>query len=62
MKLGLRCQRQSQSQNRAPEMCCELPAVEGVTAEECKDGVGSVVPAVHPLCLQLQVQLQRLPR
>lgn len=36
---------------QAPEVCCELPAVEGVTAEEGEGGAGSVVPAVHPLRL-----------
>lgn len=40
-------------------MCGELPAVEGVTAEEGEDAGGSAVSAAHPLCLQLQVKLQR---
>lgn len=43
-------------------MCCELPAVEGVTAEEGEGRAGSVVSAVHPLRLQLQAKLQRPPR
>lgn len=42
-------------------MSGKLPAVEGVSAEEGEDGAGSVVPAVHSLSLQLQVQLQRPP-
>lgn len=42
-----------------PEMCGELPAVEGVTAEEGEDTVGSGVSAVHPLRLQLKMKLQR---
>lgn len=43
----------------SPEMRGELPAVEGVTAEEGEDTAGSVVSAAHALGLQLQMQPQR---
>lgn len=41
-----------------PEVCGELPAVEGVTTKEGEHTAGSVIPAIHTLCLQLQLQLQ----
>lgn len=43
----------------SPEMCGKLSAKEGVATEEAEDAAGSVVSAVHPLRLQLKVQLQR---
>lgn len=52
------CDRRRDS-SAAPEMRGELPAVEGVTAEEGEDAAGSAVSAAHPLGLQLQVELQR---
>lgn len=45
-----------------PEMCCKLSAEEAVSTEEAEDAAGSVVPAVHPLCLQLKAQLWRFVR
>ncbi len=38
-------------------MCGELSAVEGVTTLVGEDTAGSVVSAVHTLCLQLETKL-----
>lgn len=40
-------------------MCAELPAVKGVAAVEAENTAGSVVSAVHALCLQLQLKVHR---
>lgn len=42
----------------APEMCGKLSAVECVTTNVGEDTAGSVVSAVHTLCLQLKMKLQ----